>query len=319
MSALVLIDPTELYNLINQETIYSSLSDPVFLLLIDARANEDYNESHIITAKRATKNGNNEYIAPFDSDLECKSHVVVYDGNTDSLDEPTPAIECGLKMFEFGSRNAVEILKGGYEAFSALYPFHRTQKIIYMPRELDVIQTYPSEIVPGLLYLGNWKHGTIPYIQKELRVKAHINCCQEHGSFLGDEGPSLMHIAVSDTVEPAVDIYRYFEAACKFIDEHREENHVVLVFSQKGISRSATIAIAYLIWANGWRAVEAYEHVKKCRPQICPNVGFMRQLSTWQHYLDKDKVEGITESVTRLDLESTPLGQALAAEGEAAA
>jgi len=34
MSGLRLIEPTELYNLINQETRYPCLSDPVFMLLI---------------------------------------------------------------------------------------------------------------------------------------------------------------------------------------------------------------------------------------------------------------------------------------------
>jgi len=30
---------------------------------------------------------NNEYAVPFDADLECKTHVVVYDGSTNSLAE----------------------------------------------------------------------------------------------------------------------------------------------------------------------------------------------------------------------------------------
>ena len=32
-----------------------------------------------------------------------------------------------------GSKNSVKILKGGYERFSAEYPFLRTQKIMYTP------------------------------------------------------------------------------------------------------------------------------------------------------------------------------------------
>jgi len=30
---------------------------------------------------------NAEYAIPFDADLECKTHVVVYDGSTSSLDD----------------------------------------------------------------------------------------------------------------------------------------------------------------------------------------------------------------------------------------
>jgi len=29
----------------------------------------------------------NEYAVPFDADLECKTHVVVYDGSTCALDD----------------------------------------------------------------------------------------------------------------------------------------------------------------------------------------------------------------------------------------
>ena len=44
------------------------------------------------------------------------------------------AVACGKVMWDMGSRNTVHVLRGGYEDFSALYPFLRTQKIIFMPR-----------------------------------------------------------------------------------------------------------------------------------------------------------------------------------------
>lgn len=203
-----------------------------------------------------------------------------------------------------GSRNPVEVLQGGYEAFSALYPFHRTQQIIYMPKELDAIQTFPAEIIPGLLYLGNWHHGNIPYIQKELRVKAHINCCEEKETFFSDEGQSneLMHIAATDDTKPPYDLYEKFQAACDFINSHLQQSEVVLVFSQLGISRSATIVMAYLMAENKWSLQQAEKHVKKCRPQVCPHAGFLTQLQSWYFALNKDSTEGITESVHNIDL-----------------
>lgn len=45
-----------------------------------------------------------------------------------------PAIECAKLIFSNGSKNSVKILKGGYELFSKLYPFLRSQQIIFMPR-----------------------------------------------------------------------------------------------------------------------------------------------------------------------------------------
>ena len=56
--------------------------DDIFLL--DARSDEEYDESHIITAKRTRRDDLNQFYIPYDAELECKTHVVVYDGNTKS-------------------------------------------------------------------------------------------------------------------------------------------------------------------------------------------------------------------------------------------
>ena len=45
-----------------------------------------------------------------------------------------PAVLCATTMAKNGSKNPVKILRGGYEDFSAMYPFLRTQQIIYMPQ-----------------------------------------------------------------------------------------------------------------------------------------------------------------------------------------
>ena len=44
------------------------------------------------------------------------------------------AVQCASTMAKNGSKNPVKILRGGYEDFSAMYPFLRTQQVIYMPQ-----------------------------------------------------------------------------------------------------------------------------------------------------------------------------------------
>jgi len=51
-----------------------------------------------------------------------------------------------------------------------------------------------------------------------------------------------------------------------------------LVYCGLGISRSATFVIAYLMMYERMTLIDAYKHVQKKRPIICPNVGFFRQL-----------------------------------------
>ncbi|CAH1801705.1 unnamed protein product [Owenia fusiformis] len=293
MAELQLIEPTELYNILNQGTRYPALSDPNYLLLLDARKKHEYNESHIVTAKKAPKNEADEFVVPYDAELECKQHVIVYDGNTRSLKEESDAISCSKIMSEMGSRHPVKILRGGYEDFSALYPFLRTQKILFMPREMDEMKTFPIEIMPGLLYVGNARQGNAAYIQKDLKVQGHINCCVEAGEFFSKEGPQLMHIPVEDSCD--ADLYSSFEKACQFIDSYKEAGKVVLVYSTLGISRGVTIVMAYLMNNYKWSLKEVWDHAKKCCTSIRPNRGFVEQLSKWEVELFGEKLTNIDD------------------------
>ena len=46
-------------------------------------------------------------------------------------------------------------------------------------QEMDEIKSYPVEVLPGFLYIGNWRQGNAAYIQKDLKIKAHVNVCIE--------------------------------------------------------------------------------------------------------------------------------------------
>lgn len=277
MEGLVLLEPTELYNMLQQATVYSNLSDQNYLLLIDARNKHDYNESHVVTAKKAPKNKVGDFFVPFDAELECKQNVVVYDSHTRHLKDISHGTQCGKLFWEMGCKNKVYILKGGYEEFSALYPFLRTQKIIYMPKELDVIKPYPTEIIPGFLYLGNWSQVNSPYILKDLKIKAHLNCCMETENLVPE--PDLLHIPCEDS--STEDLTSKFDIACTFIECHRKTFQPVLVFSTLGISRAPAFVIAHLIQNNNWTVADAFNHVKKCCSSIQPNMNFMAQLQQW--------------------------------------
>ncbi|XP_077995353.1 serine/threonine/tyrosine-interacting-like protein 1 [Glandiceps talaboti] len=281
MTGVTMCEPTELYNILQQGTMYPCLSDPNYLLLLDARKEHEYNESHIITSKKAPRTANEEFLVPYDAELECKTHVVVIDNNTRSLKEKDLAMECALVMSEMGSKNPVKILRGGYEDFSALYPFLRTQKIMYMPRELDNLKTYPIEILPGQIYLGDYEQSCSPVVQKDLKIKARINVTLQNDEFLpADDNENLLHIPVPD--ENDSDLCSHLKAACQFIESHTKERGAVLVYSDLGISRSVSVVIAHLMYLYKWSLQDAYNHVQRCKMNIRPNRGFVEQLSRWE-------------------------------------
>ncbi len=71
------------------------------------------------------------------------------------------------------------------------------------------------------------------------------------------------------------------DEAFKFLDEL---NGNVLVHCQAGKSRSAAILIAYIMTKNKIQYEEAYELVKKYRPIIGLNDGFVKQLKNLQNF-----------------------------------
>lgn len=80
---------------------------------------------------------------------------------------------------------------------------------------------------------------------------------------------------------PETKIYSYFEESFAFIDEARRKG-CVLVHCNAGVSRSATIVIAYVMFKLKLSYTEAFKKVKDTRPSICPNSGFIEQLKQYE-------------------------------------
>ncbi|OTF78503.1 dual specificity protein phosphatase 3-like protein [Euroglyphus maynei] len=72
-------------------------------------------------------------------------------------------------------------------------------------------------------------------------------------------------------------IARYFDEAIEFIDDAMASGGKVLVHCLAGISRSATITIAYLMERHSMTIEDAIKTVKQNR-RIYPNEGFLKQL-----------------------------------------
>ncbi|KAJ8043185.1 Serine/threonine/tyrosine-interacting-like protein 1 [Holothuria leucospilota] len=295
---IVMCEPTELYNILQQQaTIYPCLSDPNYLLLLDARQTNEYNESHILTSKKAPRSENGDFLVPYDAELECKMYVIVVDNNTSLLQEKGPALKCAKLLAEMGSRNPVKILRGGYEEFSALYPFLRTHKIIYMPQELDELKPYPVEVLPGRLYLGTSEQVNRAAVRKDLKVKAIIHTSDDTGELESTlaAGIELKHIPFLD--DDDADMYSKFAESCEFIGNYVKDAKSVLVCSDHGLSRSVTIVLVYLMHHYKWPLKDAFKHLQGCKWNIRPRRNFIQQLSKWEMELFDETVTDITDTI----------------------
>lgn len=88
-----------------------------------------------------------------------------------------------------------------------------------------------------------------------------------------------MYVCVVDM--PTADLLHHFEPCAKFIKEGVEQG-TVLVHCEYGISRSATVVLAYLMWSECLPLKMALQDLKARKPDIRPNAGFMEQLKLWE-------------------------------------
>jgi protein-tyrosine phosphatase len=78
--------------------------------------------------------------------------------------------------------------------------------------------------------------------------------------------------------DPEENISKHFFDVHAAIQRAIDKGHRVIVHCAAGISRSATLVIAYLMIENHWTFQEAFDYVRKRRSIINPNPGFIKQL-----------------------------------------
>ncbi len=80
-------------------------------------------------------------------------------------------------------------------------------------------------------------------------------------------------------------LYPHFAPCCAWIEKAIANGGNVLVHCRMGVSRSATMVIAYLQETLQFGWMDAYRFVQSKRNVIEPNSGFQTQLKEWDHYL----------------------------------
>lgn len=140
-----------------------------------------------------------------------------------------------------------------------------------------------SLIKKGLL-IGNYKDASDLRFLSSHRV-THILCSAAELSPVYPGRFKYKHVVADDV--PYFNLSKHFEAAADFINEAIKSNGVVLVHCAAGISRSVTLATAYLMKHERMKAATALSLIRSRRFIANPNPGFIRQLREYESRLEE--------------------------------
>jgi len=137
--------------------------------------------------------------------------------------------------------------------------------------------------ITDFLYVGGVDVAKDIEIMKSCGITHVINMCGCSAPNYFATQFAYLRLPIRD--HTSVDISTLLFSLISFIEQVRRDGGVVLVHCVKGISRSTTVSIAYLMWSRRWTLNDAFRYVKTCRPIINPNSGFFFQLNDWGNQL----------------------------------
>lgn len=146
---------------------------------------------------------------------------------------------------------------------------------------------YISEIIKDKLYLsGVYPIVTTFDIIRKKNITCIISITEYKTPFYNElSNCTVLHLNVNDNSRE--NIMKYFTLTNAFIDYYSSKNCKILVHCIAGISRSATIIIAYLLYKlhKKHTLLDIINYVKSRRKIINPNRGFLRQLVEYDNSL----------------------------------
>ncbi|VDD82033.1 unnamed protein product [Mesocestoides corti] len=140
----------------------------------------------------------------------------------------------------------------------------------------------PTSVLPHLL-LGCQADAMSADICAEYGITHVINVSADGEASPHVPAARFLRIPIHDNGK--ADIVPFFTEAFDFLDLAKLSGGRVLVHCFAGISRSPTLAIAYLMKTEHISFDEAYNRVKAIRPKISPNFNFIGQLTDFQKQL----------------------------------
>eukprot|EP00794_Sanderia_malayensis_P017457 gene17457-19204_t len=288
------------------------------MMLFDCRSFLAYNSRHITGAVNVNCSGIirkrlqqgkvalADLITP-DLGRECMkngnwSKAVVYDDSTSELDKApaTHPVKLVLTSIIKQGKEAL-LLKGGIKEFAQSYDnlvLNKAEKAKELGNErigaclseqtsklniettMELLSIPVTTILP-YLFLGNSKDAENEKVLNDNNIKFVLNLtcnCDNHFSWRNDI--KYKQVKIEDSCKE--NILGILQDSLHFIASAKKNGSSVLVHCQGGVSRSAAITIAYLMYDMNLTLKDAYKFVKDKRSCVAPNLNFMGQLMEFE-------------------------------------
>lgn len=151
--------------------------------------------------------------------------------------------------------------------------------------DVELHKIYPDKVL-SFLYLGSLRTAQTPLVYRDLDI-GFILSAGRNMTVHVESG--MRHLVLPIDDHPGEKLRPIFDMAFNFIDDAREEGKGVLLHCFAGLSRSVTIAVAYLMSRYNYKRDEAIEMIRRVRPSSQPNSGFMDILAQYEQELNNQK------------------------------
>ena len=148
-----------------------------------------------------------------------------------------------------------------------------------------------NEIIKDFLYISGYKTASTASDLQNMKITNIINCSGDLCENLSFSGINYLTLNIRDNVSENIECL--FFKCINYINEAKEKQGRVLIHCYKGVSRSVSILISYLIYLYKWTYDEAFDFVQSKRSIANPNIGFYLQLKTFHKRitLETDRLE----------------------------
>ncbi|KAI6196809.1 Protein-tyrosine-phosphatase [Aphelenchoides besseyi] len=140
------------------------------------------------------------------------------------------------------------------------------------------------------VFLGSQEDALNPTVLKRYDITKVINLSDNgpKSDLIPDDELHFKRIPIHDSYQAK--ICPHFDGAYEFIESAKSSNDKVLIHCLAGISRSPTLAMAYVMRSRLLTCDQAYQFVKNKRPTVSPNLNFMGQLFEYERQLRDQKI-----------------------------